>query len=399
VDTDEAALDLSSRVVKRMVGETGADLVCEASTERGEVLSGSDFVLNSISVGEPWAREKDVEIGERYGIYQPTSQTVGPAGYVRGLRVIPHAVDIARDIAHYCPDAIVLNLANPLAAVCRSMVREAGVEVIGLCEQWAVTLPVFGQLLGVEAYELDCVSVGTNHLTFAKALHHGGKDVLPEFLSRLETEAGQALLEEMPVSREIYEAFGLWPTGTEAHIAEFFPYFLTPETRGGQDYGLETRHVTEEQIAERKQERASWADGSGSIDGLLGPSGESVVELIAALLGMEEADVHMVNVPNGGVIDGLPEQTFVELPTHIGPGGARGLKVGALLQPVSQVLSTRAAQQEVQIDAALSGDRATALKGLLMDAQIVSLKAAHEILDASLEANAEWLPRFHQTQV
>jgi alpha-galactosidase/6-phospho-beta-glucosidase family protein len=191
----------------------------------------------------------------------------------------------------------------------------------------------------------------------------------------------------------------LWPTGTEAHIAEFFPYFLTPETRGGQDYGLETRHVTEEQIAERKQERASWADGSGSIDGLLGPSGESVVELIAALLGMEEADVHMVNVPNGGVIDGLPEQTFVELPTHIGPGGARGLKVGALLQPVSQVLSTRAAQQEVQIDAALSGDRATALKGLLMDAQIVSLKAAHEILDASLEANAEWLPRFHQTQV
>ncbi len=54
------------------------------------------------------------------------------------------------------------------------------------------------------------------------------------------------------------------------------------------------------------------------------------------------------------MIDGLPEQTFVELPTHIGPGGARGLKVGALPQPVSQVLSTRAAQQEVQIDAALS---------------------------------------------
>ena len=43
VDTDEAALDLSSRVVKRMVGETGADLVCEAKPAQSPLtsLSGS----------------------------------------------------------------------------------------------------------------------------------------------------------------------------------------------------------------------------------------------------------------------------------------------------------------------------------------------------------------------
>ena len=46
-------------------------------------------------------------------------------------------------------------------------------------------------------------------------------------------------------------------------------------------------------------------------------------------------------------------------------------------------------------DAALSGNRSTALHDLLRDAQIVSLDIAQEILEASLAANAEWLPLFH----
>ena len=92
VDLNPEALDLATRITRRMVAESGADLRITSTTERREVLADSDFVLNSISVGEPWARERDVAIGEEYGIYQPTSQTVGPAGFMRGMRVIPHVV-------------------------------------------------------------------------------------------------------------------------------------------------------------------------------------------------------------------------------------------------------------------------------------------------------------------
>ena len=395
VDTDAGALDLSARVADRMVAETGADLRVERSVDRRDLLPGSEFVLNSISVGEPGARERDVEIGERYGIYQPTSQTVGPAGFCRGLRVIPHAVAIARDVADLCPGAVLLNLANPLAAVCRSVVREAGLTVIGLCEQWRVSLRLFADLLGVDPGGLDCLSVGTNHLTWALAFHHNGRDLLPVFLERLDTPPGKALLDTVPVSREIYDAFGLWPTGTEAHIAEFFPYFLTPETHGGADYGLTTRHVTREQVDRQRAEREALADGRATIDPLLGPSGESAVEILSALLGISPSGIHMVNIPNAGLIDTLPENAVIELPAHIGPAGARGLKVGPLPQPVAQILSNRAVQQELLIDAALTGDRKIALQGLLLDAQIVSLQAARQILEASLAANAEWLPNFH----
>ncbi len=396
VDPDERALDTSTRIVKRMVAESGSDLLVISSHHREEVLSNCDYILNSIAVGEPFARERDVAIGEEHGIYQPTSQTVGPAGYCRGLRVIPHAVEIARDAAELCPKATIIDLANPLAAVCRSMIRESGLRVVGLCEQWAVTKRFFAKVLNVDEGELDLNSVGTNHLTWAIGLIHEGQDILADLIGNLHKPENKALLDEVPVSARIYHAFGLWPTGTEEHIAEFFNYFLTPQTKGGSDLNMSIRHVTEEQWEARWTEREGWASGETSIDDLLGPSGENAVEIIAALEGYRDPINEMVNIPNNGLIDNLPDEAIVELPARIGPSGVEGIKAGPLPRAVREILSSRITQQELQIDAALSGDRRLALRGLLFDDQITSLDVAEQILDASLKANDRYLPRFRQ---
>jgi alpha-galactosidase len=396
VDIDEGALAASTQTIRRMIDESGAALQVEASTKRAEILPGSDFVLNSISVGEPWARERDVTIGERHGIYQPTSQTVGPAGLMRGLRVLPHAVAIAEDIAGLCPEATVLNLTNPLAAVCHAMQRYLGLEVIGLCEQWAYTMPFFAEVLDVPEAELTCQSVGTNHLTWALGLYYQGEDVLSRFIERLYSPEGRAFRERVPVSCEIFEAFGLWPTGTEAHIAEFFNYFLTPEADGGAAYGLEIRHTSEADWEARMAQRRGWADGSLPIDELLTTSGESAVPIMASLSGIEPPQVEVVNVPNQGLIDNLPWEAVVELPARISPAGVQGLKVGYLPEPVAHIVRTRTVQQELLADAGEYGDYQRALQAMLLDAQIVSLDVAQEILDASLEANAEWLPMFQE---
>lgn len=394
VDVDPAALETSTRIVRRMVREAGAQLQVVSTTDRREALPGSDFVLNSISVGEPWARERDVAIGEKYGIYQPTSQTIGPAGFCRGLRVIPHAAAIAKDITALCPQATVLDLANPLAAVCQTLTRDTGLTVIGLCEQWAFTMPIFAKVLGLPREELDCVSVGTNHLTWSLGLYHQGRDVMADFLDRLYSPEGEAVRRTVPVACAIYETFGLWPTGSEAHIAEFYNYFLTPETHGGADYGLTIRHTSEQDWAARLAQRQGWADGSLPIESLLQPSGESAVEIIAQLLGIETPGLQVVNLPNQGLIDNLPWDTFVEVQGHVSPAGVRGLKVGPLPEAIAQTLSIRATQYDLMVEAALTGSRQLALQGLLQDAQVVSLDVAQRILDESLAANAQWLPAF-----
>ena len=147
-------------------------------------------------------------------------------------------------------------------------------------------------------------------------------------------------------------------------------------------------------MAQRRAEREAMAQGRASIEDLLQPSGESAMEIVSAYLGLSGPGQHIVNVPNRGLVDNLPGDAVLELPAHVGPSALRGSKVGPLPQPVAHLLSTRALQQEVLVDAALSGDRKTALQGLLLDAQIVSLNAARQILDQSLRVNAQWLPRF-----
>ena len=395
VDPVEQALDTSTRIVKRMVETAGASLTIESSSDRRAVLADSDYVLNSIAVGEPFARERDVEIGERYGIFQPTSQTVGPAGYCRGLRVLPHAVDIARDTAELARNATIVDLANPLSAVCRSMIREGGLPVVGLCEQWAFTKRFFARVLDADPDTLDMLSVGTNHLTWALGLEHEGRNVLPELIDALYQPENKDLLDQVPVSDRVYKAFGVWPTGTEDHIAEFFNDFLTPETNGGGDFGMSIRHTSEAQWEERWKEREALASGDAPIDHLLGPSGENAVDIIAMLEGIHPPGFEMVNIPNNGLIDNLPDHAIVELPAHVGPLGVRGLKVGPLPDAVREILSARITQQELHIDAAISGDRDLAVRGLYFDAQIPSVETGARILDESLAANAEFYPRFN----
>ena len=61
----------------------------------------------------------DLDIPEKYGIYQSVGDTVGPGGLSRALRNVPVMVGIARAMERRCPDAWMLNLTNPLTVLTR----------------------------------------------------------------------------------------------------------------------------------------------------------------------------------------------------------------------------------------------------------------------------------------
>jgi len=57
------------------------------------------------------------------------------------------------------------------------------------------------------------------------------------------------------------------------------------------------------------------------------------VEIIAQLLGIEAPGLQVVNLPNQGLIDNLPWDTFIEVEGHVSPAGVRGLKVAHCRTP------------------------------------------------------------------
>ena len=70
VDIDADRLELAHDISEKLVGATGKDWTVESSTERNDVLAGTDFLVNSIEVAGLENVRHDYEIPLRYGVDQ-----------------------------------------------------------------------------------------------------------------------------------------------------------------------------------------------------------------------------------------------------------------------------------------------------------------------------------------
>jgi alpha-galactosidase len=114
----------------------GIPLKVRGESDRRTALTGADFVITAFSVGGFESMQHDIEIPRRFGIRQPIGDSVGPGGIMRALRSIPVLVAIARDIEAVAPNAWLVNVTNPLTALCRAVTRETAVKTVGLCNEW-----------------------------------------------------------------------------------------------------------------------------------------------------------------------------------------------------------------------------------------------------------------------
>lgn len=110
-----------TRASERIVEQVDGRMRITATTNRADALRDATFVILCVSIGGLRAMRNDLAIPGRYGISQAVGDTVGPGGLARGLRFIPFAVRVAREMEHLCPDAWLLNLTNPMTTICRSV--------------------------------------------------------------------------------------------------------------------------------------------------------------------------------------------------------------------------------------------------------------------------------------
>ena len=124
-------------------------------------------------------------IPAKYGIYQLVGDTGGPAGMMMGLRSIPIYLSICREMEKRCPEVVVLNHSNPMAVLCRAMLKYTGIrKVIGICHGVQGGIMQTAELLGVEPEELEVVWIGTNHYYWFTRIRLHGKDVYPEVMAQ-----------------------------------------------------------------------------------------------------------------------------------------------------------------------------------------------------------------------
>ncbi len=407
VDINPRSAETMARYAERVARERGVGLRVEYSTDRREVLGGADFVTVTIAVGGARAWERDVRIPEAHGVYQTVGDSVGPGGVFRALRHVPELAAIARDMEELCPDAWLFNYTNPLTALVRAVHKSSSIKCAGLCHGVLHTREAIAHDLGFTPADLSLTAAGINHLAWVLDLRHAGQDVYPRYrglvrgwLSSAPPPSDDPYEGFQEVSARLMELYGFYPSPGDRHVAEFFPFFLR-QTGDGLGYGLQSGLDMTNDILASRDERwdriADQADGRAELDRALfdeAREGERVVSIMEAIVTDRPLLELAVNVRNDGLIPNLPADAVVEVPGMVDGRGVHGIAVGALPEGIAGILAARARQQELTVDAALTGDRALALQALLADPLLPSVETATAMLDEALQTHATHLPQF-----
>ncbi len=159
-----------------------------------------------------------------------------------------------------------MNVSNPLTALCRGVTKETSVRAVGLCNELVGMTFVLSLLFDVGFDRIDPVVAGVNHLPLITSLTIDGADGFEMLRTLLERPGSRAdepiwigapprpctarkrstgegwtkgdIIASAAIKFELFERFGVLPGSADTHVSEFFPWFLTPRSDFGRDWGV-----------------------------------------------------------------------------------------------------------------------------------------------------------------
>jgi 6-phospho-beta-glucosidase len=120
---------------------------------------------------------------------------------------------------------------------------------------------------------------------------------------------------------------------------------------------------------------------------------EAAIGLVGSLATGDGA-VHVVDVRNGGTVEGMAADDVVEVPARIERGGAQPLPQPPVAPELLGLMQHVSAYERLAAQAAITGDRALVHKALLTHPLVAQDAVSAELVDRLLEADAHHLPQF-----
>ena len=383
-DIDPARLAVVGGLAQRILRHHGFDGRFTTTTDRAAAVSDASFVLVQLRVGGMAARLRDETIPLPFGCIG--QETTGPGGFAKALRTVPVVLDIAADTRRLgAPGAWLLDFTNPSGLVTQALL-DHGHRAIGLCNVPIGFQRHFAALLDVPPERVQLEHVGLNHLSWERKVTVDGVDRLPELIER----HAAALAAETELPAELIRRQRAVPSYYLRYY--YFERRVLEELRGGRPRAEEVMEI-ERGLLEM------YADPALEVKPrLLEERGGAFYSEASAMLieslHADRGDVQVVNVRNEGAIPNLDDDAVVEVPCRIDAGGATPLPLAPLAPEMHGLVQHAKAYERLTVQAAVSGDRQTALAALLANPLVRDYEVAEPLLDALLEANREYLPRF-----
>ncbi|MDD2710304.1 MAG: hypothetical protein PHV34_20160 [Verrucomicrobiae bacterium] len=413
-DVNPDPLRVIAPLCEKISSDVNAGLKIEATTDLDSALKGADFVGLTISTGGQEADRMDKEIPLRYQIFQTVADTVGPGGWSRALRNIPVVVNIIRKVEAIAPNAWFMNYSNPMTVLTRVLNRVSQVRSIGICHELQGLLLHLAYFFGVDWQKAFSVRMaGINHLIWILKLTLNGKDGLellkeyakdPEHFQKPGTlgmpeelvHSGGAAPSQK-VKFDLLARTGYLPAAGDSHIAEFLPFYLNPLSEAKRwGFDPDGKAHTFARMEGRVLVRRKCEDMvEGNLPLYLRHSHEHADKTIAALEGSGEPLITPLNLPNCGQIDNLPRGVVVETLACLSGDDIQPLAVGSVPEAVLHSLMQHIPNQEMIVEAGLTGNRELAIMALANDPAVPNPDIARKMGEDFFENFRLFLPQFN----
>lgn len=414
MDVNADRLELMLDVARARSAAPSPSVRVGSTTDLDAALEGASFVITTFRVGDMHGRVLDERIPLAYGLIG--QETTGAGGFAMAMRSVPVLCQVIEHMRRGCPEAWLINFANPSGLLAQAARALGWERSVGICDGPASMQHVAARLLDVAAEEVFLDYFGLNHLGWVRRVLHRGEDFLPRFLSMIRAAGG---LPGFPFDPELLTALGMIPN-------EYLIYYYAsrqmverlrtlPQTRGEFLLQLNTQlerdlahlhrlNQTEELVTvyheylRRRSETYMHSETSSLATDLpMLDSGESgyagvALDLIETLQAGGQR-VMILNIPNQGSVTGMAGDDVVEIPVLVTRHGLQPLAVGEIPGHALGLMLRVKAYERLTIEAAMEGSKAKALLALTLHPLVSDAQLARWLLDDFCREHAATFPK------
>jgi 6-phospho-beta-glucosidase len=344
MDIDGEHLEVIGAITTQLELATSGQPRITRTTDPRKSLDGADFVITTFRVGGIESRVIDERVPLNHGLLG--QETTGAGGFAMGIRSIPVILDYVRIMQQVCPQAWLINFANPAGMLTEAVLRNTPWKrVVGICDAPASMHQVLAASLGAKLEEVQVDYFGLNHLGWIKRVLFHDRDILPELIQNI-VAAGR--VPGLPFNPQLISSLGMIPN-------EYLYYYYyaseaisnilkAGETRGEQIVRENKKLFAELKAMETQRNYnemqacyKTYLDGRGStymvketgkthdlssldpeILKLISDEGYAGValDLIESLIGNQSKTLFL-NLPCQGTMDGLDSLDVVEIPALV----------------------------------------------------------------------------------
>ena len=395
VEAGREKQEIVGAMAQRMWDASPYDVKVHTTLNREEALRDADFVTTQFRVGQLNARVKDERIPFFYGLLG--QETNGAGGMFKAFRTIPVILEVVEDMKRLCPNAWLINFANPSGMVTEAVLRYGKWDrVIGLCNVPVMAKMTEAIMLDRPVEDLIYKFAGVNHFHWHKVADKAGNDVTPLVIDKLYQEDNglPKNIHGVPFYREQLDEMNMIPCGyhqyyyrAEEMLAHGLEEYATVGTRAEQVKVLEAElfELYKDPALNYKPKQLEERGGAYYSD--------AACETIASIYANKNTEI-VVSTRNDGAVPDLPADCAVEVTAYLGAQGARNVAFGPLPTAERGWLQVMKAMELLTIEAAVTGNYALALQAFTINPLIPSGATAKQVMDELFVAHKAYLPQF-----